>query len=78
VTLPSNDGKSLILVVDDEWLNRELMDGLLTVHGYAVVLAHSGTQGLELAPVRLPQLILLDVRMPDMDGYTVCKRGTFR
>lgn len=64
----------LILVVDDEWLNRELMESLLTMFGYGVVLASNGEKALEIAPVRQPDLILLDVRMPDMTGYEVCRK----
>jgi DNA-binding response OmpR family regulator len=64
----------LIMVVDDEWLNRELMEGIFTAHDFAVVLAHSGKHALQLAEKRTPNLILLDLRMPDMDGFEACKR----
>lgn len=71
---PDSKPPSLIMVVDDDWLNRELLEGLLGVYGYGVLLAHSGAQALSLAVARQPNLILLDVRMPDMSGYAVCER----
>lgn len=63
-----------ILVVDDDWLNRELLEGILDGVGYEVLLANSGDKALQLARSRAPDLILLDVRMPGMDGYTVCRQ----
>jgi CheY-like chemotaxis protein len=70
---PDNSA-TLIMVVDDEWLNRELMDAILTSYGYSVALVSGGEQALELAPQNKPALILLDVRLPDMSGYEVCKK----
>ena len=65
---------TLIMVVDDEWTNRELMESLLTLFGYEVILANSGKAALQLVDMRLPDLILIDVRMPDMDGFEACAR----
>ncbi len=62
-----------ILVVDDTPDNLRLLVGMLTEHGYDVRAASDGEFGLESARVTPPDLILLDIRMPDMDGYTVCK-----
>ncbi|MDX1993118.1 MAG: response regulator [bacterium] len=62
----------LILIVDDDWLNRELLEGTLTLAGYAVVSANSGQRALQLARQRQPQVIVLDVNMPDLNGYEVC------
>jgi two-component system, cell cycle response regulator len=62
----------LILIVDDDWLNRELLEGTLTLAGYAVVSANSGQRALQLARQRQPQAVVLDVNMPDLNGYTVC------
>ncbi len=61
-----------ILVVDDDAMNREVMEAFLIAESYQVLLAHNGTEGLELARRHLPDLILLDVRMPDISGYDVC------
>ena len=63
-----------ILVVDDEWLNRELIEGLLSVFDYHVLLANGGDAALKLLTRETPDLIVMDVRMPDMDGYTLCQQ----
>jgi CheY-like chemotaxis protein len=63
----------VILVVDDEWLNRELMDSILTSGGFRVLQARSGEKALEMIANGQPDLVLLDVRMPGMDGYEVCR-----
>ena len=65
--------RPLVLVIDDTPQNLSLMRDLLDPH-YAVKLAPSGARGLEIASTTLPDLILLDVMMPDMDGYEVCRR----
>lgn len=64
----------LVLIVDDEWLNRELMEGILLLQDYRVIQAHSGEQALRLAIEQHPDLVLLDVRMPRMDGFEVSRR----
>jgi CheY-like chemotaxis protein len=66
--------KPLILVVDDESTNRYLLEYVLTSENYRVSLASDGLEGLEKAKDELPDLILLDIRMPKMDGYEVCQR----
>jgi len=63
-----------ILVVDDEWLNRELIEGLLSVFDYNVLLANGGDSALKLLTNQLPDLIVMDIRMPDMDGYELCEK----
>jgi CheY-like chemotaxis protein len=60
------------MVVDDEFVNRELMESLLTLFGYEAVLANSAQKALQLATTQPPDLILLDVRMPGMDGFEAC------
>ena len=62
-----------ILVVDDNEANRRLLIDLLTVHGYALRSAHDGASCLASVAESLPDLILLDVVMPGMDGFTVCR-----
>lgn len=64
--------KSKILVVDDEQLNVELMEGILS-REYDVVTAMSGTEALIKVEKTFPDLILLDIMMPNMNGYAVCK-----
>ena len=63
-----------ILVVDDTAANLHLLGDLLRQLGFAVRLANSGSAALEAARLLPPDMILLDVRMPRMDGYEVCAR----
>jgi adenylate cyclase len=63
-----------ILVVDDTANNVKLLKDLLTMRGYAVVTASSGVEGLEQIEKERPDLVLLDVMMPGMNGYDVCRR----
>ncbi len=63
-----------ILVVDDTPQNVKLLADLLAVKGYAVVTASSGAQALEKVGKEQPDLVLLDVVMPEMSGYEVCRQ----
>jgi DNA-binding NtrC family response regulator len=63
-----------ILVVDDTPASLRLLTELLTQHGYHVRPADDGSLALESIAAKTPDLILLDVSMPDMDGYEVCRR----
>lgn len=63
-----------ILVVDDEEITRATLSALLDKPMYKVIMAADGVEGLELAQKIVPDLILLDVMMPRMSGYDVCKR----
>jgi sigma-B regulation protein RsbU (phosphoserine phosphatase) len=58
--------------VDDTFLNRRVLRAMLRQDGYEVFEAEDGARGLELARSERPDLVLLDVMMPVMDGYTVC------
>jgi two-component system sensor histidine kinase/response regulator len=66
--------KSRVLVVDDISQNLQVVGTMLRVEGYQVTPATSGSQALERAQSRPPDLILLDLMMPDMDGLEVCRR----
>jgi response regulator RpfG family c-di-GMP phosphodiesterase len=66
-TMPS------ILCVDDESVNLSLLRAVLIPHGYEVVTADNGQMALELLNKRHVDLVLLDVMMPGMDGFTVCR-----
>ena len=63
-----------ILVVDDSLVTLKLLTEILTNHGYKVSTASSGHAALISVEVEVPDLILLDVKMPDMDGYEVCHK----
>jgi len=63
-----------ILVVDDQPINVQLLRRKLEREGIRVVSAYSGSEALELIQQNKPDLILLDVMMPDMDGIEVCER----
>lgn len=62
-----------ILVVDDTPANVKLLSDLLTYKGYEVVTAASGTEALEKVETGRPDLVLLDIMMPGMNGYEVCR-----
>jgi CheY-like chemotaxis protein len=64
--------KPLLLLVDDDWMNREILQAQLEIAGFRVLAAHGGEQALELAHSSEPDLVLLDIRMSDMDGFSVC------
>jgi DNA-binding response OmpR family regulator len=63
-----------ILVVDDEPLYRRLLEANLRTEGYNVITAQNGKSALELFSASPVDLILLDIMMPQMDGFTVCQR----
>ena len=62
-----------LLVVDDSQTIRILLQKFLTDAGYEVVLAGDGDEGLRLVAVERPDLLILDIQMPGMDGYTLCQ-----
>jgi len=63
-----------ILVVDDEKTIRDLIAFRLEFHGHQVEIAQNGTEALEKAHASVPELIVLDVMMPDLTGYEVCRK----
>lgn len=65
---------SKILVVDDSKLVTDIVKLRLEMYGYAVRLAHSGEAALESIAEEVPDLMVLDVNMPGIDGYEVCRR----
>jgi two-component system sensor histidine kinase/response regulator len=68
------EAESKVLVVDDNAENRALAQATLEEEGYAVVLASGGAEGIRLFESEHPDCVLLDVRMPDLDGFAVCAR----
>ncbi len=65
------EGHGIVLVIDDDLLVRELLKSNLTRLGYSVAVAATGEEGLKLANKLRPDAILLDVKMPEMDGWRV-------
>ncbi|MGE0734389.1 MAG: adenylate/guanylate cyclase domain-containing protein [Alphaproteobacteria bacterium] len=63
-----------ILVVDDSATNRDILTTRLGAHGYATIEAADGEEAIEVARRERPDLILLDVMMPKLDGFEVCRR----
>jgi DNA-binding response OmpR family regulator len=62
-----------ILVVDDERNIRNILDFSLVAEGYRVISAADGQETLQLAATEKPDLVILDVMMPNMDGFTICR-----
>ena len=71
---PNSIAKANILLVDDRPKNLRLLTDLLEEQGYEVQQAINGTVALQAVTLVYPDLILLDINMPDMDGYTVCQQ----
>jgi len=67
------DTKNLILIVDDDPRGLAALEGVLIPEGYRVERASSGAEALEKAARLHPDVVLLDVMMPDMDGFDVCR-----
>ena len=67
-------GVGSILIIDDEESSRASLEALLELDGYQLFFAAEARVGMELAVEHLPDLILLDVMMPDMDGFEACER----
>lgn len=64
---------SKILLVDDQPFFNKLHSDMLLPRGYHVLVATSGREGIELAQLHHPDLVLLDVEMPEIDGFEVCR-----
>ncbi|HNA90330.1 MAG TPA: response regulator, partial [Anaerolineales bacterium] len=62
-----------ILVIDDDVAITELMTMLLKTFGFDVIATNDGAEGIKLARENTPNVVLLDLMMPDVDGWQVCK-----
>ena len=71
---PANSGAPVVLVIDDQQANVRMVGALLTRAGYQVLPALGGKEGLEQAQAQTPDVVLLDMRMPGMDGFEVMAR----
>lgn len=63
-----------ILIVDDEHITVELISTALSLHGHQPLTAHSGRQALDMITESAPDLVLLDLMMPGLDGYQTLER----
>jgi CheY-like chemotaxis protein len=63
-----------ILVVDDNDLNLVLLEKILELEGYQVTIAHNGSEAIQSIKLKVPDLALLDVMMPGMNGYELCRK----
>ena len=71
---PTELAGARLLIVDDTPQNLRLISDFLAEQGFELMLTRSGAQALEKIHLATPDLVLLDVRMPDMDGFEVCRR----
>ncbi len=62
-----------VLVIDDDLAITELMSMLLKTHGFDVFTSNSGVEGVKFVKEKKPNVVLLDLMMPDLDGWQVCK-----
>lgn len=65
---------SKLLIIDDEEATVDMLKTYLEIGGHESVGAYNGNDGLILAQMEMPELLILDLMMPEMDGYEVCKR----
>jgi DNA-binding response OmpR family regulator len=68
------DKETTILIVDDDPLMQKVIEASLIKDNYTIVFANNGEEGIRFAHELMPDLILLDVIMPDLDGFEVCQR----
>jgi DNA-binding response OmpR family regulator len=66
-------GSNKILIVDDDPYILMSLEFLMKKHGYNVMVARNGAEALEIVNSQVPDLILLDIMMPDVDGYAICQ-----
>lgn len=62
-----------ILVVDDDPYILMSLEFLMKKNGFAVMVARNGTEALDIVEKQLPDVVLLDIMMPDVDGYEICR-----
>ena len=74
MALPAERREATLLIVDDKPQNLRLISDFLAEQGFDLMLTRSGAQALEKIELALPDLVLLDVTMPSMDGFEVCRR----
>ncbi len=66
--------KATILLVDDNHINLAILESFLSHHGYEITLAYDGQEAVDMARSISPDIILLDIMMPGIDGFTTCEK----
>ena len=66
--------KQTILIIEDNEQNMYMLSYLLSQNNYDVIEAYNGKDGLKLAHDKHPEIILIDIQLPDMDGYEICNK----
>ncbi|KRE42465.1 response regulator [Knoellia sp. Soil729] len=74
MNVPNESDQVVVLVVDDLEANRKLMDAVLSPRGFTVHGTESGEEALAWLAEQLPDIVLLDIQMPGIDGYETCRR----
>ena len=74
MAVPTAGSRKTILIIDDQPFFVNLQQNVLQKQGYRVLSATNGPDGLALAKEHRPDLILLDIAMPEMDGFAVCEQ----
>ena len=74
INLNTHTDEALILIVDDIARNLQVLGSILSENGFGVSVASSGQGALDAIATQTPDVILLDIQMPDMDGFEVCRR----
>ena len=68
------DSRKRVLICDDDPVILRLLEVNLELEGYDVLIAHHGEEALEIASRELPDLVILDIMMPRLDGYQTCQK----
>tara|TARA_R110001592_G_scaffold30449_4_gene109029 strand:- start:16 stop:387 length:372 start_codon:yes stop_codon:yes gene_type:complete len=66
--------KKTILIIEDNEQNMYMLSYLLKQSNYTIIKAYNGLDGLKLAHENHPEIILIDIQLPDMDGYEICNK----
>ncbi|MGB5420101.1 response regulator [Algibacter sp.] len=66
--------KATILIIEDNEQNMYMLSYLLSQNNYKILKAYNGIEGLRLAHENHPEIILIDIQLPDMDGYEICNK----
>tara|TARA_R110002111_G_scaffold46643_5_gene83852 strand:- start:1741 stop:2121 length:381 start_codon:yes stop_codon:yes gene_type:complete len=66
--------KQTILIIEDNEQNMYMLSYLLSQNNYNIIKAYNGKEGLKMAHDNHPEIILIDIQLPDMDGYEICNK----